>query len=329
MDSQHELTLDTRRVILATDKQEVFEKCESIIKNTGWVLATASTAEAALSLISAPNSPGILLLDADLPGMSTLQLLAATRGEGARNYPIVLVAEILSHELNERLIHGDIDDFIPANADSSYWQLRIEAAMRGKKLLREIEHLREAALLHSQFDSLTGAYNRETLLTMLFRETDRVQRSKETLCMILFDIDDFGHWNALYGSTVCNDLLCQIVMRTRRLLRSYDLIGRAGKDEFVIALPGCSGVNAVMLAERLHLEVFSHPYATAGQKIHLTACFGLSISRGRSPVVVLREAEHALQLAKKKGPETIQFFNIDGMSMSALELPDSHSDELL
>lgn len=327
MEAQHELTLRTPRVILATAKQELFEKCEYAIKATGWVLATASTAEAALLLISAPNAPGILLLDTELPGMSTLQFLAATRGEGARNYPIVLVAEILSHELNERLIQGDIDDLIPANADSSYWQLRIEAALRAKQLLREVEQLREASLLLTQFDSLTGAYNREALLTMLFRETDRVQRSKGTLCMILFDVDDFGHWNSLFGTSACDDLLCQVVMRTRRLLRSYDLLGRAGKDEFVVALPGCSGVNAVLLAERLRQEVFSQPYATADQNIRLTACFGLSMSRGRSPVVVLREAELALQQARSIGPETIQFFNDEGLSMSALELPGSLTDE--
>jgi diguanylate cyclase (GGDEF)-like protein len=327
MEIQHGLTLRTPRVILATAKQELYEKCESAIKATGWVLATASTAEAVLTLIAAPNAPGILLLDTELPGMSTLQLLAATRGEVARNFPIVVVAETLSHELNERLVQGDIDDLIPASADAFYWQMRIESALRAKKMAREVEQLREASLLHSQFDSLTGAYNREALLTMLFRETDRVQRSKGTLCMILFDIDDFGHWNALFGTAACDDLLCQVVMRTRRLLRSYDLFGRAGKDEFVVALPGCGGVNAVMLAERLRQEVFSQPYATGDQNIRLSACFGLSISRGRSPVVVLREAELALEQARKTGPESIQFFNDEGLSLSALELPPSRSDE--
>ena len=59
--------------------------------------------------------------------------------------------------------------------------------------------LREAAALNAQMDRLTGVYNRETMLSMMFRETDRVQRMKSSLCVILFDIDDFGHWNLAAG----------------------------------------------------------------------------------------------------------------------------------
>src|ERR1019366_6649974 len=103
MYSLHELTLRTPRVILATANQELYEKCDSAIKATGSILATAATSEAVLSLISAPNAPTILLLETELPGMSTMQLLAATHGESMRDFPIVLVAETLSHELTERL----------------------------------------------------------------------------------------------------------------------------------------------------------------------------------------------------------------------------------
>jgi diguanylate cyclase (GGDEF)-like protein len=108
-------------------------------------------------------------------------------------------------------------------------------------------------------DRLTGVYNRETMLSMLFRETDRVQRMKSSLCMILFDIDDFGHWNSRLGADACDELLCQVVAAPTRLLRSYDLLGRPGMDEFLMALPGCTSVNAVMLAERLRIDVFSRP----------------------------------------------------------------------
>jgi diguanylate cyclase (GGDEF)-like protein len=141
---------------------------------------------------------------------------------------------------------------------------------------------------------------------MMFRETDRVQRMNTSLCVILFDIDDFGHWNARLGTDACDDLLCQVAARASRLLRSYDLLGRAGKDEFLAALPGCSGVNAVMMAERLRMDVFSSPFRIDGEAVRLSACFGIASSMGRSPVVVLREAEQALLVAKASGPESIQ-----------------------
>jgi hypothetical protein len=65
-----------------------------------------------------------------------------------------------------------------------------------------------------------------------------------------------------------------------RLLRTYDLFGRPRTDAFLIGLPGCNLHNAVILAER--------------------------IRQGRSPLVVLREVERALQRARENGSDSIQ-----------------------
>jgi diguanylate cyclase (GGDEF)-like protein len=127
-----------------------------------------------------------------------------------------------------------------------------------------------------------------------------------SLCNLLFDIDDFGHWNSVLGNSSCDQILVGVVERVARLLRSYDLLGRVGKDEFLAGLPGCTAVNAVLLAERIRNEVFAVPFSVGGSAVRLTACFGIAPSNGRSPIVVLREAEEALRMARACGPETIQ-----------------------
>jgi len=211
-------------------------------------------------------------------------LLAAVRANvSARRLPIVLISDTVTQEGLDRLAEGAIDDLILRSAESAYWRLRIDLLLRICRCARELEALREAAVQNAQTDHLTGVYNRETILAMLFRETDRVQRMKNPLCMILFDIDDFGHWNSRLGAEACDDLLCQAATRTSGLLRTYDLLGRPGMDEFLIALPGCSTANAVLLAERLRLEVFSQPFHVGGESIRLSACFGIASSQGRAP----------------------------------------------
>jgi diguanylate cyclase (GGDEF)-like protein len=180
--------------------------------------------------------------------------------------------------------------------------------LRNQSQAQEVEALRDAALRNAQLDRLTGVYNRETMLAMLFRETDRVQRTNNSLSMVLLDIDDFGHWNSRLGVDACDELLCQVASRTGTLLRSYDLLGRPGLDEFLIGLPSCSTANALTLTERLRTEVFAVPFRVSGESIRLSACFGVAASRGRSPVVVLREAERALEWAKAAGPESIQCY---------------------
>jgi diguanylate cyclase (GGDEF)-like protein len=166
----------------------------------------------------------------------------------------------------------------------------------------------EPAAPSAQMDRLTGVSNREAMLAMLFRETDRAQRTKSALGLILFDIDDFSHWNARLGAEACDGLLRQVAERTAPQLRSYDLLGRAGKDEFLVGLPGCDAALAVSLAQRLCRSIFSAPFRVADESIRLSACFGIAASLGRSPLVVLREAEQALLAAKEAGPESIQCF---------------------
>lgn len=159
-----------------------------------------------------------------------------------------------------------------------------------------------------QLDPLTGLLTRPAVLGTLFRETDRVQRSNQPLSLILFAIDDFEHWKARLTRPQCDTLLRGVVERVSRLLRSYDTFGRDAEHEFVLILPGCSALNANLLAERLRADVFTAPIPAGDDSLRLSACFGIASSDGRSPIVVLQEAESALLQAQKTGPESIRTF---------------------
>jgi diguanylate cyclase (GGDEF)-like protein len=318
--------------LLASPEPAVLGAMEPLLLASGVLVEVVLTAEAALAALTSPNPPGLALLDAKLPGMEMSRLLMLARAQAsARRMLIVLISDTVTEEWIDRLAEGVIDDLILRSAEFQYWRLRIDMLLRASRSLHELDVLREAAVLTAQTDRLTGVYNRETILALLFRETDRAQRMKSQLSMVLFDIDDFGHWNSRLGAGACDNLLCQVASRTALLLRSYDLLGRPGMDEFLVALPGCATASAGTLAERLRVEVFALPFHVQGESIRLSACFGVASSHGRSPVVVLREAEQALQWAKADGPESIQFFGDSAQPTPApvTFLSASSGDELL
>jgi diguanylate cyclase (GGDEF)-like protein len=297
--------------VLASSDSELLAAIEPTLLDAGARVEVARSAQAALATASDPRPPSLILLDTLLPGMPMGQLLAALRAEAeSSRIPIVVITDSVTEEWVDRLAEGAVDDLILRSAESTYWQLRLDLVLRNQRMAHELESLRDAALRSAQLDRLTGVYNRETLLAMLFRETDRMQRNQGSMCLVLFDIDDFGHWNSRLGVDACDELLCQVASRTATLLRSYDMLGRPGMDEFLIALPSCSPANAMALTERLRLDVFAAPFQISDEAIRVTACFGISVSHGRSPVVVLREAENALEWAKAAGPESIQCFGI-------------------
>src|SRR5580658_5401059 len=223
--------------LLASPDPALLAAIEPVLLASGAHVEVALSLESALASIASPEPATLALLDTTLPGMDPRmnieRLLAAARSEeSSRPLPIVLISDTVTQAWIDRLAEGVIDDIILRNGEIPYWRVRIEMVLRNRHKSHELETFREAAALNAQMDHLTGVYNRETILAMLFRETDRVQRMNSALSLILLDIDDFGHWNSRLGNETCDDLLCQLAGRLTRLLRSYDLLGRPGKDEF-------------------------------------------------------------------------------------------------
>ena len=280
----------------------------------------AAALEAATQSL-AEGTQGLLLLDGRLPEVANCRLLAHVSEPAIRrNWALALVASEVSDDWIARLREGIIDDIVPRDSDRPTWKTHLSLIQRGHTLFRELEELREASLQREanpetvQCDPLTGALNRDTLLTTLFRETDRIQRQQGSLSLIGIDLDGLHRFNDEHGREAGDQLLRETARRVSRLLRTYDAFGRIGNDEFLLILPGCSTVNAVMLAERLRNEVFGEPFwvrraanrslnptATKGEvvQIHLSASYAIALSHGRSPVVVIREVEQLLLQASR------------------------------
>ena len=287
----------------------------------------APGSDSVIALIQTLEDSAVVLLDARLEEVSGGQLLAAIHTSGVyRRCAVALIAETISDEWIGWLREGVIDGIVPYTADVDAWRAHLSTMRRGHQLYCELKQLRVASVKEMRQDGITGAFDRESMLTLLFRETDRVQRLHGTLCLVIFAIDDFDRLITELGQNVCDRLLKEVTERTGRLLRSYDMLGRTAPNEFLLALPGCSMVHAEMMAERLRMEVFSEPFAARDLReggtaeinsMRLTACFGVTASRGRSPLVVLREAEQTLVLSRDLGPGTIRCVSQALFSMDA------------
>jgi diguanylate cyclase (GGDEF)-like protein len=302
------------KILVASRDPALLAGLQPVLAVTGARVEVADCAKTASAAIMASPLPMLALLDAELPDMEIGQLIAAARASTCPpTHPIVLLSDIAPEEWHRRLEEGVLDDVIPRSQANPHWRLRLDSVLRNGDRQRELYHLRKATQGSAQTDPLTGLHSRSALLSTLFRETDRAQRLKNSLSLVLFEVGDFGHWRTRLGTRACDGLLRTIVERSSRLLRSYDTFGRTGDHEFLLILPGCSTINANLLAERLRMDVFAQPIPFLGESLRLTACFGIATSQGRSPMVVLHEAELALHGAQESGPESIQSF-ISGLA---------------
>ena len=298
-------------VLLVSPDPPLFLDLQTIFHTLGLRLMPVTAVEDAMTVIQSLHALDVVLLDARLPGLANGRLLTAMHEAGVHSRcAIALVAGRASDEWIARLREGEIDDIVPSAADASAWRAHLSTMRRGHRLHCELEQMRAAAMLEVQRDHVTGAFHRETMLTLLFRETDRVQRLRGVLSVMLFAIDEFGRWKRELGREGSDALLREVTARAGRALRSYDLLGRIGESQFLIALPGCVPGNAEVLADRLRMEVFGGLFLVRGEgreptQLRLSASIAIVSSRGRSPVVVLREAEETLARAQRNGPGSL------------------------
>ncbi|MGB6131016.1 MAG: diguanylate cyclase [Acidobacteriaceae bacterium] len=286
-------------------------------------VVAAENGSAAMEQIHGAAPPPVALLDMDLAAPGGVEIAWETkRREDSRRIWMVLLSQQPGKDRLRAALTSGCDDYlvIPAGADELKVKMRV--AERVLALHQQIE--KQSAELHyrATHDGLTGLWNREALLGLIFQETDRVQRMKTSLSLLLFDLDDFARINQDYGYQAGDRILTELANRFRRHLRSYDLIGRCGEDEFLLALPGCSRENALILAERIRDTILAHPFAVGSDATTLTASFGIAASGGRSPLVVLHDAERAMADAKNSGKNCARWYEHQPAARAEAPLSD-------
>jgi two-component system cell cycle response regulator len=160
-------------------------------------------------------------------------------------------------------------------------------------------------------EELQMLLSRDELIAVLFRETDRSQRMMTGLSVILYAIHDWEARRLRLGERSLFESEEEVAAQVLSLLRCYDSVGRYGDGEFAVVLPGCNSFNAVSMAERLGHAISGSMVRAGAEEVQFTACFGVAGSGGRSPVVVLKNAQRALERARAKGAGSIERSSYD------------------
>ena len=174
-------------------------------------------------------------------------------------------------------------------------------------LREELERLRKAVsrwreLSHK--DPLTGLFNFRHLIETLDGEMERTRRTGMPLSLVMADLDRFKRVNDRYGHEAGNQALMHATVLWNRLLRRIDVLCRYGGEEFVAVLPGTRLGQAAVAADRLREGLENHPFTFEGDRIVLTASFGVDCFLGGenlTPRQFLARADQELLRAKGAG----------------------------
>ena len=150
-------------------------------------------------------------------------------------------------------------------------------------------------------DPLTGVLNRRGF------ERHASQRLKEshddaTGALLFIDLNEFKQINDECGHDAGDQLLTIAAERLRQSLRSCDIIGRHGGDEFVALIPDVGSEAIERLAERL-TESLEEPYRVGDATLNCSASIGMALYPKNASTLtgLLREADEAMYRAKARG----------------------------
>jgi len=162
-------------------------------------------------------------------------------------------------------------------------------------------------------DDLTGIYNRRHLLELSEREFKRAQRFRRSLSIVMMDIDHFKMVNDSHGHAVGDEVLRIVAERCKNNIRTVDVLGRYGGEEFIFLLPETGLSEAFQITERLCNRIADSPINTSVGDISITASFGIaSFSADVSDLnALLRHADMALYSAKRSGRNRLQTFTAE------------------
>jgi diguanylate cyclase (GGDEF)-like protein/PAS domain S-box-containing protein len=153
-------------------------------------------------------------------------------------------------------------------------------------------------------DHLTGLANRRRFFELAEHEVERALRYKAELSVLMMDIDHFKKINDIYGHKAGDIVLQKMAEMCRVALRSVDVVGRIGGEEFAILFPETSCKYAAEAAERLRSAFASTPIPIDDQHyLNFTVSFGVTTfsSTHNNLSALLSRADQALYQAKNSG----------------------------
>ncbi len=152
-------------------------------------------------------------------------------------------------------------------------------------------------------DPLTGLANRRHFLSQLKREFRRARRYRRPLSLLFLDLDGFKTINDHFGHMFGDEILRGAARSMLAVIRSTDLLGRIGGDEFAVLMPETHLEGADNVAGKLSKALASYGEQLGSTIPPLTFCAGLAVMRDgdRSIDDLLARADEAQYLAKTTG----------------------------
>ena len=264
--------------------------------------------------------PDLVLLDIVLPGIDGFEVARRIRSmeKPGEWTPIIFLTGLTKDEDLERGIEAGGDDYLLKPVSEVVLGAKVRAMQRIVQmrhsllvLTRKLDSANRELTRLSAVDGLTGIANRRQFDEALLREWRRCQRARESLSLLMADVDFFKQYNDGYGHQAGDECLRAVAVAMRETLRRpADIVARYGGEEFAAILPDTSLEGAMLVAEAMRSAVQAlcvpHEGSSFGVVTVSLGVASMAPQQVEGLPKLLSAADWALYEAKRHGRNSIQ-----------------------
>jgi diguanylate cyclase (GGDEF)-like protein len=312
--------LDLQRftLMLVDDDPIMLDTVQAYLESYGYGrFITTSDPRTAMDLL-VRHRPDILLLDLSMPAVSGFDILAQTRAhEELRYTPVIILTGESDALARLRALELGATDFLTKPVDPSELVLRVRNVLAFKAYQDRL----------AETDLLTGLPNRRTFFAAVARALASPAQSATGSALLHIDLDRFMEINDKHGRKFGDRVLCTAGQVIEQVLETAHrppsdqsgaklICARIGGNGFGVLVPDQHSLtqaeDATGLARRI-LNAFSEPLRVDGSELQVSVSVGVALSPadGEDADSLLRHAEMAMYLAKRRGRDTYAFFAKD------------------
>ncbi|MBF0469360.1 MAG: GGDEF domain-containing protein [Desulfamplus sp.] len=183
--------------------------------------------------------------------------------------------------------------------------------------IMEINDINKTLEHMTNHDALTAIYNREYVEKQIEYEFSKAKRYGSLFSLILFDIDKFKIVNDSFGHLAGDEVLKNTSLTIKSQLRSSDVFGRYGGEEFLMLLPETNLENTAFLAQRIRQSIERMTTVYNNTEIKITISLGVVQFRPdiKNYLQIVHEADIALYHSKQNGRNAVTQYKITGCNL--------------
>jgi two-component system, cell cycle response regulator len=248
------------KILIADDDALSRKLLEKTLQRTWYEVTSADNGRRALEELNKEDPPRLALLDWIMPEKNGIELCQLIRLRKDQPYTYVIL--LSSKETKQDIVQGlesGADDYLTKPFDVDELKARLRAGERILHLEDYLVEARESMRFQATYDLLTSLWNRGVIMELIASEISRSRREGICMAVMMCDIDHFKSVNDQYGHAAGDDVLREISRRLQIFVRSYDMVGRYGGEEFLVVLKKCEPSVAAARAENLRSIIAGKP----------------------------------------------------------------------